>query len=108
VDLDGRLADGYAEVKDLLLRVVGAGAESGGLGDGGDGQRVDVGFERRGVESGSLGVGGQVRVKGEAGCGQAAGGDKLSARDQKRISKRERVAARRERVAARGRYPKCE
>jgi hypothetical protein len=87
VDLHGGLADGHAVVGELDFGVIWTGAGSGGLSDDGDGQRIDEGFELRGIECGSLGVGVQAKVEGEASGSQAAGGDKLSARDQRGISK---------------------
>ncbi|MGA7313226.1 MAG: hypothetical protein WBX22_04565 [Silvibacterium sp.] len=75
MDFDGRFGNGEAVEGDLLFGVAAwnaSGCRTGsvGSGDSGDGQRVDEGLERGGVENGRFGFGGesQTEVGAEVGA----------------------------------------
>ncbi|HEX3473253.1 MAG TPA: hypothetical protein VHT28_18880 [Silvibacterium sp.] len=94
MDFDGRFGDGEAVEGDLLFGVTawnsgGCGAGSIRPGDSGDGQRVDEGLKRGGIENGRLGLGSEsgaeVGAESKARDGEAARSDEASARDQGKI-----------------------
>ena len=85
MDFDQGFGDGKAVERDLLLGIVRVRAGPYRLSDDGDGQRIDEGGERGGVEDGRFGLRAALGAEGKAGGSEGSGGEKAAAGDLRTI-----------------------